>query len=381
MDNKLASLPTPVQSVQSAQSVPTIEHYQFLAQQQLPPEAWQYLQDGDKGHNQRAFEALSIMPRPLQDVRGGHTQLQLFGQQLAHPILLAPIAYQRLFHPDGESAAALAASAQGGQSIISSLASQPLAHIAHAAKQGAQPGSETAPWFQLYWQGERERTRRLLQRALDAGYSAIVFTVDAPVKVATLQLPAQISAVNLEPDTASNGNQFQVFDGWMMQAPVWDDLAWLRQQTSLPILIKGILHPDDAKRALTAGCDGVIVSNHGERVLAGAPASIHALPAIVQACAGQVPVLLDSGIRSGHDVWRALALGASAVLLGRPYIWGLAAHGALGVAQVIRLLRDELEMTMALTGCKFLSDINATGLAQTVLAQSYIAHDSRIKAT
>lgn len=375
MDNKLAYSPP------SVQSVPTIEHYQFLAQQQLPPEAWQYLQDGDKGHNQRAFDALSIMPRPLQDVRGGHTRLQLFGQQLEHPILLAPIAYQRLFHPDGESAAALAASAQGGQSIISSLASQPLAHIAHAAKQGAHPGAETTPWFQLYWQGERERTRRLLQRAIDAGYSAIVFTVDAPIKVATLQLPAQISAVNLEPDTVPNSSQLQVFDGWMMHAPVWDDLAWLRQQTSLPLLIKGILHPDDAKRALATGCDGVIVSNHGERVLPGSPASIHALPAIVQACAGRVPVLLDSGIRNGRDIWRALTLGASAVLLGRPYIWGLAAHGALGIAQVIRLLRDELEMTMALTGCKFLSDIHATGLSQNALVQTHIQHDSVPKAS
>lgn len=349
--------PTSDTATSTPQSI--LEH-QHLAQRRLPIDTWRYLQDGDVdnvGDNQRALNAIQLMPRPLQDVRGGHTQLSLFGQTYEHPILLAPVAYQRLFHADGEAASALAASAQGGQSIISSLASQSFDHIMHAAQQGAAPGSKSSPWFQLYWQGDRERTKRLLQRAIDAGCSAVVFTIDAPIKVASLQLPPQISAVNLEPNDLPQSDNRLVFNGWMIHAPTWEDLVWLRQQTSLPLLLKGILHPDDAERAMTAGCDGVIVSNHGGRVLPGAPASVDVLAGIVQRCQGRIPVLFDSGVRHGRDVFAALALGASAVLLGRPYLWGLANNGALGVAQVIRLLRDELEMTMALTGCKYLSDI------------------------
>jgi 4-hydroxymandelate oxidase len=215
------------------------------------------------------------------------------------------------------------------------------------------------PWFQLYWQGDRPRTLRLLQRAVAAGCSAVVLTVDAPVKVATLPLPDGISAVNLEPPALpSITGGSAVFDGWMAQAPTWDDLAWLRLQTTLPLLVKGILHPDDAGRALDTGCDGIVVSNHGGRVIRGTPASIDALPHIARRIAGRIPVLFDSGIRHGRDVFAALAHGATAVLIGRPYIWGLAASGAMGVAHVIRLLRDELEMTMALTGCAQLADIN-----------------------
>jgi 4-hydroxymandelate oxidase len=141
-----------------------------------------------------------------------------------------------------------------------------------------------------------------------------------------------------------------VFDGWMAQAPTWDDLAWLRDQTPLPLLLKGVLHTDDAQHAVRLGCDGLVVSNHGGRVLGGAPASLSALPAIVSAVGQDVPVLLDSGIDSGSDAHRALAAGARAVLVGRPYVWGLAGNGALGVAHVIRLMRDELELCMALCG-------------------------------
>jgi 4-hydroxymandelate oxidase len=149
----------------------------------------------------------------------------------------------------------------------------------------------------------------------------------------------------------------QVFGNWMAQAPTWDDLAWLRRQTDLPLLVKGILHADDAQAAMDAGCDGLVVSNHGGRVLAGAPSSLDALGAVVQRVQGKVPVLLDSGVRSGRDVYVALAHGATAVLIGRPFVWGLAARGATGVAHVLRLLRDELEMTMALTGCASLDAI------------------------
>ncbi len=337
-----------------------VNNYRQVAAARLDAAIWRYLEEGASAaalhDNLQAFAARRLLPRPLGDVRGGHTRLTLFGQEFEHPLLLAPIAYQRLFHEAGECASAMAASAQGGTLLISSLASQPLEAIAQAGR--LENGG--APWFQLYWQGDRARTLRLLQRAEAAGCTVMVFTIDAPIKLATLQLPGDVQAVNLEapaaPSQLSNAGS-RVFDGWMAQAPTWDDLAWLRQQTTRPLLLKGILHADDARRAMTMGCDGLVVSNHGGRVLDGASASIDALPGIVAGVDGRIPVLLDSGIRSGRDAFLAMALGASAVLIGRPYIWGLAANGAMGVAHVIRLLRDELEMTMALTGCASLAAI------------------------
>ncbi|MCC6916342.1 alpha-hydroxy acid oxidase [Nitrosomonas sp.] len=330
--------------------------YLPLARERLQPEIWRYLEDGSGNNtslqaNLRAFDPIHLMPRPLADVRGGHTHITLFGQALAHPIILAPLAYQRLYHSHGESASAMAASAQEGQFCVSSLASQTLEDIISAAGQPL--------WFQLYWQEDRQRTLKLLQRAVAAGYRAIVFTVDAPVKQATIRLPAGVRSVNLDdpaPLPAFSSRQSQVFDGWMTQAPRWEDLAWLREQTSLPLLVKGILHPEDAEKTVNLGCDGLIVSNHGGRVLDGAPASLDCLPQIASVVSGRGKVLFDSGIRSGRDVYKALALGADAVMTGRPYIWGLAAAGALGVAHIIRLLRDELEMTMALTGVASISE-------------------------
>jgi 4-hydroxymandelate oxidase len=325
--------------------------YEALAKDCLPPEAWVYLAAGEGSYaNCAAYAELPLTPRVLTDVRGGHTRCVLFGQSLAHPILLAPVAYQRWFNPQGEAAAVLAAASQGGVAVVSSLASQPLEQITA----GLTPDMPR-PWFQLYWQGERAATSRLLARAEAAGYAAIVFTVDAPVKAASVRLPADVAAVNLEAPLSPapvGQEQSMVFDGWMARAPTWEDLAWLRAQTRLPLLVKGVLHPEDAERALDLGADGLIVSNHGGRILSAAPASIRVLPAISARVDGRVPVLLDSGIRSGSDVLRALALGASAVLVGRPYIWGLAVAGALGVAHVIRLLRDELELAMALCGMR-----------------------------
>lgn len=342
------------------EGIATARDYERHARECLDGAAWEYLRQGSGAErtlaaNRHACEAHALMPRVLADMRGGHTRLQLFGQELEHPVLLAPIAYQRLFHADGECASAMAAAAQGGSMLVSSLASQGLEEIAAASIQAGDP-----PWFQLYWQGERARTMRLVRRAEQAGYPVIVLTVDAPIKLASLDLPGGIRAVNLEqplaPAPVGNG-QSRVFDGWMAHAPTWEDVAWLREQIRLPLLIKGVLHPDDAARAIELGCDGLIVSNHGGRVLDGVPASLDALPAIVERVAGRVPVLLDSGIRDGRDVFRAMRLGASAVLLGRPAIWGLAVAGALGVAHVIRLVRDELEAAMALCGCRTLGDI------------------------
>ena len=342
-----------------------VADYLPLARTQLDEAVWSYLQDGNDVAGSAAFAAHRLMPRPLSRVQGGHTRLNLFGQDLAHPFLTAPVAYQRLFHEHGELASALAAGAQGGQQIISSLASHAVADIVAAAREGG----GFAPWFQLYWQQGREATLRLLRLAEESGCSAIVFTVDAPIKLATMQLPADVCAVNLQASRSDaeprlHAGASRVFDGWMAQAPVWDDLAWLRAQTKLPLLVKGVLHPEDAHQAIEAGCEGIVVSSHGGRVLPGAPDSLACMPAVLARTNGRVPVLLDSGIRSGRDAFVAMAMGASAVLIGRPYVWGLAANGAMGVAHVIRLLRDELEMVMALTGRSTLAEVTSECLVQ-----------------
>lgn len=339
--------------------IASVSDYAAHGKSRMPAAVWQYLQDGDIGRNDRALSRWDVMPRPLADVRGGNTRTTLFGESLDHPILLAPVAYQRLFHADGEAACAAAAAAQGGQMLVSSLASQPFADIAQATN--AVEG--IAPWFQLYWQGTRDATARLLDRAAASGLSTVMFTIDAPVKRATLALPASVRAINLDGDESPlkvDAGASEVFDGWMAQAPTWDDVDWLRKRVGEhPLILKGVLHPNDAERAVGAGCDGVVVSNHGHRVLSAAPTSIHALERIARRIDGRVPILFDGGVRSGTDVFVALALGASGVMIGRPAIWGLAAEGAVGVARVIRLLRDELEMTMALAGCARIADITA----------------------
>lgn len=343
--------------------------YLPLAQACLAPELWAYLAQGDSGRNQEVLERICIMPRPLRQLQSGHTGLTLFGQRFDHPFVLAPIAYQRLFHNDGEIGTALAAVAQGAGLVVSSLASQTLEDIALAMRQSdGRHSNGISPWFQLYWQGNRERTLTLLHRAEQAGYAAMMFTVDAPVKVVSLHLPDGVRAVNLPASSETNdGHETKseqllrggsVFQTWMSQAPTWEDVAWLREQTELPLLIKGLLHPRDADQAVSLGCDGIVVSNHGERVLYGAPTSLASLPAIVKTVNGRVPILFDSGIRSGRDAFVALAFGATAVMVGRPYVAGLVCGGALGVAHVIRLLRDELELTMALAGCADLRNIN-----------------------
>lgn len=327
----------------------SIADYQRLAQQLLPADIWRYLSDGAGAAHTMAANTASLhdtplITRPLAVVSGGHTRIKLFGQDYAHPLLLAPIAYQRLFHAEGELAAAMAAQAQGAPYVVSSLSSLTLEHI---AKSGA------TLWFQLYWQGSREKTLTLLRKAIAAGCKAIVFTVDAPVKQANFILPAGISAVNLEADAPApplTKGSSEVFDYWMARAPRWPDLLWLREQTQLPMLIKGLMHADDATQAIAIGCDGLVVSNHGGRVIDGTPASLQTLTMFAAQLGDKTTILFDSGIRGGSDAFKALALGAQAVLIGRPFIWGLAAGGALGVAHVIRLLRDELEMTMALTG-------------------------------
>jgi 4-hydroxymandelate oxidase len=250
--------------------------------------------------------------------------------------------------------------------VVSTLANHTLEDIARHA--------HTTLWFQLYFQSDREFTLSLVRRAEAAGYQALVVTVDASIagvrnreQRAGFHLPDGISAVNLQgmqqrPMTLAQG-QSKVFDGLMAHAPTWRDIERLRQLTDLPLLLKGITHPADAQLAMQLGVDGLIVSNHGGRTLDTVPAALHLLPSIAAVVQGRVPILLDGGVRRGTDIVKAIALGASAVLIGRPMIYGMTTAGALGVAHVLRLLWEELEVAMALTGCRTLEEITPDVLA------------------
>ncbi|WP_295955312.1 alpha-hydroxy acid oxidase [Rhodoferax sp.] len=339
------------------------------AQTVLDANAWAYFSGGAGDEitlraNRSAWDAQQLYPRVLQALAGGHTRAQLLGHSLAHPILLAPVAFQRMAHPDGELASAYAAAALGAGLVLSTQSSIALETIANSVITESARGPL---FFQLYLQHDRGFTRELLQRAEQAGYEALVLTVDAPThgardreRRAGFKLPPGISAVNLAglpppPPIVLQAGQSALFDGLLTQSttPTWDDVAWLQAQTRLPILLKGILHPADARQAAALGLAGIIVSNHGGRTLDTTPATAAVLPRIKDAV-GTLPVLVDGGIRRGTDVLKAMALGASAVLIGRPYVYGLANAGAVGVAHVLRLLRDELEIAMALCGCKTL---------------------------
>lgn len=350
--------------------VAAVADYEALAQERMSPGNWAYFAGGTGDEwtlreNVAAFARLPLRSRVLRDLTGASTRLTLLGAELDAPILLAPVAFQRLAHPDGEIATALAARAVGALMVVSTQASVALEEIA---------GQASAPlWFQLYIQPDRTFTEELVRRAERAGYSALVVTVDAAVngvrnreQRAGFMPPPGVDAVNLRgmrelppplPDTLLFGTPL------LESAPTWVDLEWLRGLTRLPILVKGIVDPEDARRALAAGMDGIVVSNHGGRALDGVPAAIDLLAPVVDAVAGAVPVLMDGGVRRGIDVLRALALGARAVLIGRPQVFALAAAGAPGVAHVLRILRAELELAMALTGCRDLGAIDRTVLA------------------
>lgn len=312
--------------------------------------------------NRGCFAAILLHPRVLVNVSQLDTRLELFGQKLAYPILLAPVAYLKLMHPEGEQATARGAGTAGSTMVVSSFATTAIEDVAKAA---------TGPlWFQLYVQPDRGFTRELIQRAEAAGCRALCITVDTPIIGARnreqrdcFHLPAGLKAANLKPlglkpTKTGHVSEAGIYSITLDPALTWDGIDWICSFAKVPVILKGILSPEDARLAVAHGVAGVLVSNHGGRNLDTVPATIEALPHVVEAVEGRLPVLLDGGVRRGTDVVKALAFGAKAVLIGRPYLWGLAVAGAAGVEHVLNTLRTEFEAAMALCGTPSLAKIN-----------------------
>jgi 4-hydroxymandelate oxidase len=344
----------------------TLGDYRRAARDVLSPMAWRYYAAGADAQetlrdNRRAFGRWQLWPRVLVDVSERVLQTTILGAPSSMPVMVAPTAYQRLAHPDGESATVRGAAAAGVIPCVATLATTSLEDAAAAAP--------AAPkWFQLYVHRDAGLTREVVGRAAAAGYRALVVTVDTPVLGRRIgderhgfALPPGMTMPNLAVSQlpAGDGSSLaKYFAERHSPAFSWRDLAALRASTTLPLVLKGILRADDAARAVDHGCAAVIVSNHGGRQLDGVPATIDALPGVADAVAGRCEVLVDGGVRWGTDVLKALALGARAVLLGRPILWGLAVGGEAGVRAVLELVRDELSRAMALAGCRSVEEID-----------------------
>lgn len=333
-----------------------------LAQEKLPPLAYDYFASGawdevTLRENRAAFERIKVHYRVLVAVSRRDLSTTLFGQKISLPILIAPTAFHKLAHPDGELAAVRAAGTAGTIMVLSSLSTTLVEDVVRAASGPV--------WFQLYINKDRQFTRDLVARVEAAGCSALMLTVDTPEWGRRerdvrnqFHLPPGLAAVNLLPSNKrgaaigqSGAGMGQAFS-WMLDASVtWRDVDWLRSLTKLPVILKGICRADDARLAVENGVNGIVVSNHGARQMDTAPATIEVLPRCAEAVGGQIPILLDGGVRRGLDVLKAVALGASAVQIGRPVLWGLAVNGQAGVETVLGLLRQELDLALALAGC------------------------------
>jgi lactate 2-monooxygenase len=385
------------------------------ARRRMSADAFAYVATG-AGHertvaaNRAAFDRWRIVPRMLRDVERRDTGVELFGRRLESPFLLAPIGVLELAHPQADVAVARAARDTGTPMILSNQASRPMEEVSRVLGQSPH-------WFQLYWSRSDDLVASLASRAQACGCEAIVVTLDTtvlgwrtrdleraylpflrgkgiaqytsdPVFKRLIATPGAAAGPEQRPrpnlralrtlieltraypggflDTLRSGRgrvAVQRFiDIYSRPSLRWEDLPFLRERTDLPILLKGILHPDDAARAVDEGIDGIVVSNHGGRQVDGAIATLEALPEVARAVGGRIPILLDSGIRGGADAFKALALGASAVLLGRPYVYGLAIAGSAGVREVIENLRADFELTMALAGASRLAEIGPEAL-------------------
>ncbi|EFW92665.1 FMN-dependent alpha-hydroxy acid dehydrogenase [Haladaptatus paucihalophilus DX253] len=354
-----------------------------LAREHLPPEAHAYVagsagSESTKGENRRAFDRWRIVPRMLRDVSERDLSVEILGQTLPVPVMLAPVGVQSIIHEEGELATARTAADLDVPLVLSSASSETMEDVAEAL-------GDTLGWFQLYWSADRDVTASFVSRAEDAGYEAIVVTLDTPMMgwrerdvdhaylpfldgegVANyLSDPAFRDALDAPPEEDMSSALWRFTETFGDPSLSWDDLDFLREHTDLPILLKGILHPDDAREAVERGVDGLVVSNHGGRQVDGAIGALDALPDVVDAVGDDVPVLFDSGVRRGADAFRAVALGADAVLLGRPYIYGLAIAGREGVRGVLRNFLADLDLTLALSGHTSFEDVTRATLRET----------------
>ena len=330
----------------------TVDDYEPLAKRVLPADVFDYYAGGagnewTLAENRRAFEDWVIRPRMLTGAWPIDPSTRILGTDIAFPVLVAPWAYQRRAHADGEHATARAAARAGTVMVVSSTAFEYLEEVAAA--------SDAPKWWQLYVFTDRGETVEMLHRVHAAGFAAVCLTVDFP-------------ASGLRHRDTRSGFDMPIGlpDDDIVYAPdlTWDDLSWIRDAAPLSLFVKGIMTGEDARIAVDRGVDGIVVSNHGGRQLDSVHAPISVLPEVVEAVGGRVPVLVDGGFRRGTDVFKALALGAGAVMVGRPACWGLAAAGEDGVADVLRILRSELENTMVLAGTRSVADITGAHVAR-----------------
>lgn len=345
------------------------------AREALSPEAFAYVAGGAGDErtmdaNREAFLRWKAVPRHMVDVTERDTSTSVLGLELPSPIMTAPVGVQSIIHEEAEVAVARAASGLDVPVVLSTASSKSIEEVAEAA-------GDTGRWFQLYWPSERDVAASFVQRAEDAGYGAIVVTLDTKLLAwrprdldgAYLPFLQGEGLANYRTDDAFlaglegswDDNPQMAILRWIGlfadKAVTWEDLDWLRSVTDLPIVVKGILHPDDARRAVDAGVEGLIVSNHGGRQVDNSVGALTMLPEVVDAV-GDVPVLFDSGIRTGADVFTAVCLGARAVLVGRPWVYGLALAGEDGVRHVLRSIMAEFDLTMALTGQTSVADLD-----------------------
>ncbi|CAL8317348.1 unnamed protein product [Arctogadus glacialis] len=348
-----------------------VSDYEADAQKILPKAVYDYYRSGADQQqtledNTAAFSRWRLRPRVLRDVSEVDTSCSLLGQPLSAPLCAAATAMQRMAHPDGETATARACKQAQTGMMLSSWATSTIEEVSEASDGGVL-------WMQLYIYKDRELTLSLVRRAEEAGYKAIFVTVDTPYLGKRwddvrnrFKLPSHLSMSNFSTESLAfsegsygNDSGLAVYVAKAIDPTLsWDDIAWLKEHTRLPVVVKGILTGEDAKQALSHGVDGILVSNHGGRQLDGVSATLDALEEVVQAVQGRCEVYLDGGVRRGTDVLKALALGARTVFVGRPILWGLACEGEKGVIDVLTLLKDELRLAMALAGCRSTAEIS-----------------------
>ncbi len=342
----------------SDQATPiTVAEYEPLARQRMAatPAAWDYYAGGagdelSLADSRTAWNRLRLRPRVMVDVSRLDLATAAFGVPLPHPIIVAPTAAHNLAHADAERLSAAGAAAAGALFTLSTISSAPMEEVASSV-----PGAPR--WFQLYAPDDRDACRALVERAAAAGYGAIVLTVDLPFPGNRERDRRNDFAVDLGVHLPADQPVDPETGVVIVPTMDWDELAWLRSICTIPLVVKGILRADDASRAVDAGCDGIWVSNHGGRQLDTAIAPVDALPDIADAVGDRALLVVDGGVRRGIDVLKGLAVGADLVAVGRPPLWGLAVAGADGVQRVLEILRDELSLAMALSGCRSIADI------------------------